>query len=150
MREVGSGNLVIVRESKIELSAGRAISCLIKANRLENGEGEFLGIVECFMDVTQLNSAREEREKLEAQLQQAQRMESIDILAGGIAHDFNNILFSVLGYTELALDDTKRGTWSHDNLQEVLLAAHRATDLVKQILAFSRQANRELKPLKVR
>jgi signal transduction histidine kinase len=77
-------------------------------------------------------------------------MESIGILASGIAHNFNNILFSVLGYTELALADTEIGTRSHDNLQEMLLAAHRATDLVKQILAFSRQSNRELKPLKVR
>ncbi|RZB32976.1 MAG: hypothetical protein SRB2_04189 [Desulfobacteraceae bacterium Eth-SRB2] len=86
---------------------------------------------------------------LQAQLQQAQKMESIGTLAGGIAHDFNNILYSIIGYTELALDDTEKETQLHDNLQELLVAAHRAGNLVKQILTFSRQAHQELKPLKV-
>jgi len=87
--------------------------------------------------------------KLERRLIQAQKMESIGTLAGGIAHDFNNILFSLSGYTELALDDAERGTPLHDNLQEVLIAAHRAGDLVKQILTFSRQVDQKLKPLKI-
>jgi len=87
--------------------------------------------------------------ELEKRLFQAQKMESIGTLAGGIAHDFNNILFSIMGYTELALDDTERGAPLHNNLQEVLIAAHCAKDLVKQILTFSRQADQELKPLKI-
>ena len=90
-----------------------------------------------------------EQKMLQAQLQQAQKMESIGTLAGGIAHDFNNILYSIIGYTELALDDTEKGTQLHDNLQELLVAAHRAGDLVKQILTFSRKADRKLKPLKI-
>ncbi|MGD9246158.1 MAG: PAS domain S-box protein, partial [Desulfobacterales bacterium] len=99
-------------------------------------------ILTIFLNVT-------EQKQLQAQLQQAQKMESIGTLAGGIAHDFNNILYSIIGYTELALDDTEKETPLHDNLQELLIAAHRAGDLVKQILTFSRQANQELKPLKV-
>jgi len=87
--------------------------------------------------------------ELERRLFQAQKMESIGTLAGGIAHDFNNILFSLYGYTELALDDAERGTPLHANLQEVLIAAHRAGDLVKQILTFSRQVDQKLKPLKI-
>jgi PAS domain S-box-containing protein len=87
--------------------------------------------------------------ELERRLIQAQKMESIGTLAGGIAHDFNNILFSLSGYTELALDDAEKGTPLHDNLQEVLIAAHRAGDLVKQILTFSRQVDQKLRPLKV-
>ena len=90
-----------------------------------------------------------EQKMLQAQLQQAQKMEAIGTLAGGIAHDFNNILYSMIGYTELALDDTEKGTQLHDNLQELLVAAHRAGDLVKQILTFSRKADRKLKPLKI-
>jgi len=70
-------------------------------------------------------------------------------LAGGIAHDFNNILFSMIGYTEMALDDTEKGTLLHNNLQEVLIAAQRAKCLVKQILTFSRQADQDLKPLQI-
>jgi len=90
------------------------------------------------------------QKKLEAQLQQSQRMEAIGTLAGGIAHDFNNILSSVIGYTELALDVEKRGTFQYQNLQEVLLACDRAKDLIKQILTFSRQVDQEQKPIQVK
>ncbi len=87
---------------------------------------------------------------MEAQFQQAQKMESIGTLAGGIAHDFNNILSSILGYTELSLYDAEKGSLLQSNLQEVLIAGKRATDLVKQILAFSRQADQEEKPVQVK
>jgi PAS domain S-box-containing protein len=86
---------------------------------------------------------------LEAQLLQAQKMEAIGTLAGGIAHDFNNILSSVIGYTELALEEVPKGGLLHSNLQEVLQAGRRARDLVRQILAFSRQSNQELRPLEI-
>ena len=91
-----------------------------------------------------------DQKKLEAQLQQAQKMEAVGTLAGGIAHDFNNILSSVIGYTELALEHEKRGTFQHKNLQEVLLAGNRAKDLVKQILTFSRQVDQKQKPIQVK
>ena len=87
--------------------------------------------------------------KLEAQLLQAQKMEAIGTLAGGIAHDFNNILSSVIGYTELAIEEVPKGGLLHGNLQEVLKAGRRARDLVRQILAFSRQSAQELKPLDI-
>ncbi len=87
--------------------------------------------------------------RLEAQLLQAQKMEAIGTLAGGIAHDFNNILSSVIGYTELALEEASKGSVLDSNLREVLKAGRRARDLVKQILAFSRQSDRELKPLEI-
>ena len=95
-----------------------------------------------FTDIT-------ERKKLESQLLQAQKMEAIGNLAGGIAHDFNNILTSVIGYTELSLDEVEKGTHLEDNLQEVYTAGKRAKDLVSQILAFARQSGEELKPIQV-
>ncbi len=101
------------------------------------------------VDVTERKRAENERKRLEAQLLQAQKMESIGNLAGGIAHDFNNILSSVIGFTELSLDEVEKGTHIEDNLQEVYTAGKRAKDLVRQILAFARQSEEELKPIYV-
>jgi PAS domain S-box-containing protein len=89
------------------------------------------------------------RKEIENRLQQSLKLESIGNLAGGIAHDFNNILSSILGYTELALEDVEKGTLLEDNLQNVFTAGLRARDLVKQILTFARQADVELKPIQV-
>ncbi len=90
-----------------------------------------------------------EKRKLQAQLMQGQKLESIGNLAGGIAHDFNNILSSIIGFTELALDETQKDTTQEDNLQEVYTAGKRAKDLVAQILAFARQSEADLKPIQV-
>ena len=93
-------------------------------------------------DITQLKDA-------EARLQQAEKMESIGNLAGGIAHDFNNILSSIIGFTELALDEVEKDTTIEDSLQEVYTAGKRAKDLVRQILAFARQSDETLKPMNI-
>ena len=102
---------------------------------------------------TILEKKVEERTKAlarsESQLQQVMKLQAIGTLAGGIAHDFNNILFPIVGYTELTLDDIPAGSQASQNLEEVLKAANRAKELVKQILTFSRQNDQERKPLKV-
>ncbi len=89
------------------------------------------------------------RKQIEARLQQAQKLEAIGTLAGGIAHDFNNILSNIIGYTELVLEDVDRNSSQYENLTEVLHAGNRAAELVKQILAFSRQNNRKRKPVQI-
>ena len=101
--------------------------------------GEIIGIIGVAHDVTSLKKAEEEQHKLERQLQQAQKMEAIGTLAGGIAHDFNNILGALLGYAEMARDDSPPDSSVARDLGEILKAGHRAKDLVKQILTFSRQ-----------
>lgn len=90
-----------------------------------------------------------EQKKLEAQLRQAHKMESMGTLAGGIAHEFNNIIGIIVGNTELAIDDVPEWNPARQNLEEIRTASLRARDVVKQILAFSRQSSQELKPVRI-
>ena len=106
------------------------------------------GIRGILIDLTATKLAEEEKKKLEIQLQQAQKMEAIGALAGGIAHDFNNILSAIIGYTELAMLNEGAEHCTAE-LNEALIAANRAKDLVKQILAFSRQTDEDRMPVRV-
>jgi len=111
--------------------------------------GEEILLQMSIKDITKQKMEKIRRKKLEEQLRQAQKMESIGTLAGGIAHDFNNILFPVMGYTEMMMADLPDDSSMHGPMQEVLKGCIRAKDLVEQILTFSRQADKEYKPLKV-
>ncbi len=101
--------------------------------------------------VSKLSISRDitELKKMETQLRQSQKMESIGTLAGGIAHDFNNILFPIVGYAEMMLDDLPEDSLHRKNTNEILQGAKRAKALVKQILTYSRQSDQELQPLNV-
>ncbi|MFP4571656.1 MAG: ATP-binding protein [Desulfobacterales bacterium] len=96
-----------------------------------------------------LRKRKAENLQLEMQLRQAQKLEALGTLAGGIAHDFNNVLSPIFGYTEMAMEDSKEDDPLYRNLQQVLLAAGRARELVKQILAFSRQSDAQKAPLQI-
>ena len=87
--------------------------------------------------------------KLKRRLRQMQKMEAIGALAGGIAHDFNNILAPILGYSEMLLCDLPESSPLRKDVEQILAAAQRAKDLVKQILSFSRQAEQEIRPVRV-
>ena len=114
---------------------------------LQDARGVTVGLRGVAQDITEMKRAEEEKKKLALQLQQAQKMEAIGTLAGGIAHDFNNILAAILGYAELVRADLPEDSSIIDDVNQVLLAEYRARDLVKQILAFSRQANSDKTPL---
>jgi len=90
-----------------------------------------------------------ERKHLEAQLQQAHKMESIGTLAGGIAHDFNNILGIILGNTELAIDVVPEWNPARVNLDEIRIASLRARDVVRQLLSFARKTEVKKKPTNI-
>ena len=95
----------------------------------------------CFMrDITS-------QKMLEAQIQQAQKMEAVGTLAGGIAHDFNNLLQSVLGYTEILLMDHSIGQHASKDLEEIKRAAKRGAELTQQLLTFSRKVQSRLRPV---
>jgi len=95
-----------------------------------------------YRDITEIK-------KLENRIQQAQKMESIGNLAGGIAHDFNNILTPIIGMSELLLDDLPQNSPERENAEEILKAGKRGSDLVKQILAFSRKSEHRMIPTRV-
>jgi PAS domain S-box-containing protein len=122
----------------------------VTAKFLRDDAGKPTSILGVSRDISERRRAEKEKKKLEGQLQQAHKLEAVGTLAGGIAHDFNNILSAVIGYTEMALFEVDEKSMLQENLQEVLKAANRAKDLVKQILAFSRQADQEKKPVQVK
>ena len=119
----------------------------VKAMR--DNSGAIDGLYGVSRDINERKIAEEENTKLQSQLQQVQKMESMGTLAGGIAHDFNNILGIIVGNTELAMDDVPEWNPARHNLKEIRTASIRARDVVKQILAFSRKAPQKMKPVRI-
>jgi PAS domain S-box-containing protein len=140
-QKLGRQDYTAVRKDGTKFPAG------VHASRAMSGQS-VTGVKGILIDLSATQRAQEERKKLEIQLQQAQKMEAIGALAGGIAHDFNNILSAIIGYSELALLNEGAESCAAE-LQEALKAANRAKDLVKQILAFSRQTDEERMPVRV-
>jgi two-component system, cell cycle sensor histidine kinase and response regulator CckA len=101
-----------------------------------------LGILGCAVD-------RDELKRLEDQLQQSQKLETIGLLAGGIAHDFNNMLAAILGFTELMIEEREVGDPDLRTLNYIQKGTERAAALVKQLLAYSRKTTAELKPIRL-
>jgi PAS domain S-box-containing protein len=98
-------------------------------------------------DLTERKHAAEERERLEAQLQRAQRLEAVGLLAGGIAHDFNNMLAVIMGYAEALQGELPANSDSQAEIAEILKAATRSSELTQQLLAFARRQTLDMKPL---
>ena len=128
---------------------GNRIFLEVFGSPVRDKQGTIIASLASFSDITARIQVEEKRLRLEEDLRQAQKMESIGTLAGGIAHDFNNILSAIIGYTELSLYDAAKGTPLENNLQGVYTAGIRARDLVKQILAFARQSDEEQRPIRV-
>ena len=126
---------------------GQTIILEVSANMVTTGSARHIWGVH--RDITERKRAEQERAELTERLRQAQKMEAIGTLSGGIAHDFNNILSAIVGFAQLSLvrpaDDNR---W-HEDIRQVLKAAGRATDLVRQILTFSRQQKQKKAPLQI-
>jgi signal transduction histidine kinase len=117
---------------------GSAFHCRIRHALLdpESKESPMVAMVE---DITEQKEADEEKRKLEAQLNLAQKMEAIGVLAGGVAHDFNNLLTSIIGNADLVLTGLGKNSSIYEPLAEVRKAGHSAASLTRQLLAFSRK-----------
>lgn len=102
-------------------------------------EPSIAGVIASVRDISDTVEATAERERLQQQLTQAQKMESVGRLAGGVAHDFNNMLSVILGHSELAERELGEGHPLHLHLQEISRAATRSADLTRQLLAFARK-----------
>ena len=111
-------------------------SFIVSCTPIFDDTGKLKHIIRIMTDIS-------ERKRLEKDLIQAHKMEAIGTLAGGIAHDFNNILTSILGYTNLILNDAEKGTTLEEDLNEVYKAGLRAKELVRQILTFARKSEDE-------
>ena len=96
-------------------------------------------IIAAVRDITERKEAEEERKKLQNQLNQIQKMESVGQLAGGIAHDFNNILATIMGYGSIMQESMKSDDPNRESLDEIMNSADRAANLTQSLLAFSRK-----------
>ncbi|WP_159441197.1 response regulator [Desulfopila aestuarii] len=128
-------------ECTIRSKDGRELTVSKNIDYLIDSSSNIIGGIETFEDIT-------EKKELENKLRQSQKMETIGTLAGGIAHDFNNLLGAILGYAEIAREDVGIDRDSvRNSLNQVINAGNRAKDLVRQILAFSRQTEMQLIPV---
>ncbi len=142
MRELTTKGELRSHEMRFINKSGVLVDVSLSASLLRDEKGKVIGTLGIHRDITG-------RKKLQAQLQQAQKMEAIGTLAGGIAHDFNNILAAIIGYTELIGLRIKDEAKVRRYLQELRNAGNRARDLIGQVLTFGRQSGEEQQPLYV-
>jgi PAS domain S-box-containing protein len=145
---VSEAILAAVKEGSANVDAilvakdGRQLPYEFSVVLLKGSAGNVIGISGVGRDLT-------ERNKLEAQLRHAQKMEAVGTLAGGIAHDFNNILNVIIGYAAMVMDTLEAGGPSKEQMHELLVAADRAANLTKKLLVFSRRQDVEVRPVNV-
>ena len=134
------GDHVVNCETVGRTKAGAGVDVSVSISPIKDSGGAIIGMSAIGRDITQ-------RKSLEAQVKQSQKMEAIGTLAGGIAHDFNNLLGIIAGDAELAAIHIPNASPAQDHLRDLLAAAQRATDLVRQILTFSRRTQSERRPV---
>jgi len=120
-----------------------------EAALVRDDSGEVLGIVGTVQDVTDLRAAEREKNFLQAQLRQAQRLEAVGQITGGVAHDFNNLLTVILGNAEVIEKHLAENSALRELAELTRLAAERGADLTRQLLAFSRQQPLDAKPVDI-
>ncbi len=126
-------------EARHRCKDGSWIWAEVSAMPEQNEDGAITGYFGITREITERKRAEEEKARLEEQLQQSQKMESVGRLAGGVAHDFNNMLGVIIGYAEMALMKLDPSQPFYNNFREISSAASRSADLTRQLLAFARK-----------
>ncbi len=126
-------------EAELVGAKGTRLWVRVIGHALRDASGALTQVHGSIQDITPQKLAEVERGKLEEQLRQAQKMETVGRLAGGVAHDFNNLLSIVLSYSQLLADEAKADDPRRVDLLEIRDAGRRAADLTRQLLAFSRK-----------
>ena len=124
-------------EQRIVRLDGEVRTVLLYFEGIRDAGGELTHIVGAMQDITEIKKAEEAQSLLESKVQQAQKLESLGVLAGGIAHDFNNLLMGILGNADLALMDLAPESPARQSILAIETAAKRAADLARQMLAYS-------------
>lgn len=147
MRQILQGKEIVSIDSVKADHKGNDRHYIITARPFKNANGELCGIVESFQDITERKLAEQEKEIMEAQFIQSQKMESIGRLASGVAHDFNNTLTSIIGFSELSLLKLPENDPLVEYLNIIKNSGEKAKQLTRQLLAFSRKQLLEKKPV---
>jgi PAS domain S-box-containing protein len=142
-----TGQPIKLFEAKHVRKDGAKLFAEISVSLIRDSEGKPIGFRGISHDITERKQAEEEKLFLQEQLRQSQKMEAIGQLAGGVAHDFNNLLTVIKGYSQLSILDLKENDPLRSNIEEIEKATQRATDLTRQLLAFSRRQILDLKVL---
>ncbi|MGZ8450169.1 MAG: PAS domain S-box protein [Candidatus Deferrimicrobiaceae bacterium] len=129
------------REYRIVRESDKSVRWVHGLGKVEyDSRGRPIKMIGTIQDVTVRKEVEEEKRSLERQVRQAQKMESLGVLAGGIAHDFNNLLMVILGHAEQALKETSPLSAARGNLTEITTAVERAADLCRQMLSYAGQS----------
>ena len=135
VRIMAGGQTMELEEQNV--AHGQTYTVHVVKTPVKDRDGKVVGILGIFWDITDRKRAEEERKAFEAQVQHAQKLESLGVLAGGIAHDFNNLLLAILGNADLALMDMAPEAPARQNVDEIKRASQRAAELSRQMLAYS-------------
>jgi PAS domain S-box-containing protein len=135
-------------ETRWQRKDGEILEILLCSSPI-NQKDLVAGVTFTALDISERKRAEAEREKLQGQLLQAQKIESIGRLAGGVAHDFNNMLTVILGHAEMAIKNFMEPDPVHAHMEIIIEAANRSADLVRQLLAFARKQTVEPKILEL-
>jgi PAS domain S-box-containing protein len=139
MAKLRGGERVAGLETVRVRQDGTLMDCVVSISPVRGDDGTIVGVASTGRDITDYVAAARQRERLERELQQAQRLESVGQLAGGVAHDFNNLIAVIMNYAEFVADELGDRPALRQDVEEIRRAAERAATLIRQLLIFSRR-----------